>query len=57
MKKTIKFLSLVLCAVMLFTACGAKAALSKEQAVKLADQDVQCLVNRDFEAVAGGYKG
>lgn len=55
MKKTIKFLSLVLCAVMLFTACGAKTALSKEQAVKLADQDVQCLVNRDFEAVAGRF--
>ena len=55
MKKTIRFLSLVLCAVMLFTACGAKTALSKEQAVKLADQDVQCLVNRDFEAVAGRF--
>lgn len=55
MKKTIRFLSLVLCAVVLFTACGAKTALSKEQAVKLADQDVQCLVNRDFEAVAGRF--
>jgi len=55
MKKTIKFLSLVLCAVILFTACGAKTALSKDQAVKLADQDVQCLVNRDFEAVAGRF--
>ena len=55
MKKTIKFLSLVLCAVMLFTACGSKVALTKEQAVKLSDKDVQCLVNRDFETVAAGF--
>ena len=55
MKKTIKFLFLVLCMVMLFTACGSKVALTKEQAVKLADKDVQCLVNRDFETVAAGF--
>ena len=55
MKKTIKFLSLVLCAVMLFTACGSKVALTKEQAVKLSDKDVLCLVNRDFETVAAGF--
>ena len=55
MKKTIKFLSLVLCMAVLFTACGSKAALSKEQAVKLADKDVLCLVNRDFETVAAGF--
>ena len=55
MKKTIKFLFLVLCMVMLFTACGSKVALTKEQAVKLSDKDVQCLVNRDFETVAAGF--
>ena len=55
MKKTIKFLSFVLCMAMLFAACGAKAPLSKEQAVKFADKDVLCLVNKDYEAVAGGF--
>ena len=55
MKKTIKFLSFVLCIAVLFTACGAKAPLSKEQAVKFADKDVLCLVNKDYEAVAGGF--
>ena len=39
----------------LFTACGAKAPLSKEQAVKFADKDVLCLVNKDYEAVASGF--
>ena len=33
--KKFKIFSLVLCAVMLFTACGAKAPLSKEQAVNI----------------------
>ena len=55
MKKTIKFLSFVLCIAALFTACGAKAPLSKEQAVKFADKDVLYLVNKDYEAVAGGF--
>ena len=50
--KKFKIFSLVLCAIMLFTACGAKAPLSKEQAVKFADKDVLCLVNKDYEAVA-----
>ena len=55
MKKTIKFLFLVLCMAVLFTACGSKVALTKEQAVKLSDKDVLCLVNRDFETVAAGF--
>ena len=55
MKKTAKIFSLILCAAMLFTACGSKVALTKEQAVKLADKDVLCLVNRDFETVAAGF--
>ena len=49
--KKFKILSLVLCAVMLFTACGAKAALSKEQAVKQADRHLQCLLNKDYASV------
>ena len=51
MKKTIKFLSFVLCMTMLFTACGTKVALSKEQAVKQADRHLQCLLNKDYASV------
>lgn len=54
MKKMIKILSLVMCAVMLFTSCGSKEALSKDEAVKLSDRYVQCIVNRDFETVVSG---
>ena len=53
--KKFKILPFVLCAVMMFTACGSKVALSKEQAVALSEKDVQCLVNRDFETVASGF--
>ena len=49
--KKFKIFSLVLCAVMLFTACGSKAPLYKERAVKLSDKHVQCLINKDFDAV------
>ena len=55
MKKTAKIFSLILCAAMMFTAWGSKVALTKEQAVKLADKDVLCLVNRDFETVTAGF--
>ena len=55
MKKMTKILSFFLCISMLFTACGSKVALTKEQAVKFADKDVQCLVNRDYETVASGF--
>lgn len=54
MKKTIKFLSLVLCFSILFTACGSKAPLAKEEAVKLSDKYVQCIINRDYETVVAG---
>ncbi len=54
MKKTIKLLSFILVFCLAFTACGSKAALSKEEAVKLSDRYVQCLVNRDYETVVAG---
>ncbi len=54
MKKMIKMIALVLCFSLLFTACGSKDALSKDDAVKLSDKYVQCLVNRDFETVVAG---
>ncbi len=53
--KKFKILPFVLCAVMMFTACGSKVALSKEQTVALSEKDVQCLVNRDFETVSAGF--
>ena len=55
MRKIIRLLSLAMCAAVLFTACGAKATLTKEQAVKMSDKDVQCLINRDYETVAAGF--
>ena len=49
--KKFKIFSLVICAVMLFTACGSKAPLYKEQAIKLSDKHIQCLINMDYETV------
>ena len=54
MKKTIKFLSLVMALCLVFTACGSKLALSKEEAIKLSDKYVQCLINADYETVVAG---
>lgn len=51
MKKTIKLFSLLMAFVLAFTACGPKEALSKEEAIKLSDRYVQCIVNRDYETV------
>ena len=51
MKKTIKLFSLLMAFVFAFTACGPKETLSKEEAIKLSDRYLQCIVNRDYETV------
>ncbi len=53
MKKT-KILVLILCFALGFASCGAKVALSKEEALKLADKYVICLLNHDYETVYAG---
>jgi len=51
MKKITKLLATVLCMCIAFTACGAKTALSKEDALPLAEKHVNMIVTGDYAGV------
>ena len=49
--KRIKLVSLIMCFVLLFTACGSKNALDKETATSLAEKHTAMIVKGDYAAV------